>query len=69
MSVIFLQLPDFAEGAIMFDFPSFVPTAGNHHRYNEQWYVSFLSLSLSRYMNAHFLDLFILGMIAWLRHS
>jgi len=22
----------------MFDFPSFVPTTGDHHRYNEEWY-------------------------------
>ncbi|KAK1227598.1 hypothetical protein PQX77_009398 [Marasmius sp. AFHP31] len=25
-------------GAIMFDFPSFVPTTGDGHRYNEEWY-------------------------------
>ncbi|KAJ6556979.1 hypothetical protein DFH09DRAFT_1037608 [Mycena vulgaris] len=25
-------------GAMMFDFPSFVPTLGDHHRYNEAWY-------------------------------
>jgi L-gulonolactone oxidase len=29
------------QGAMMFDFPSFVPTLGDHHRYNEEWYVAF----------------------------
>ncbi|KAJ6626553.1 hypothetical protein B0H10DRAFT_1998774 [Mycena sp. CBHHK59/15] len=29
---------DWSKGAIMFDFPSFVPTTGDHHRYNEAWY-------------------------------
>ncbi|KAL0568926.1 hypothetical protein V5O48_013046 [Marasmius crinis-equi] len=29
---------DWSKGAIMFDFPSFVPTTGDHHRYNEEWY-------------------------------
>ncbi|KAJ7272497.1 hypothetical protein C8J57DRAFT_1467886 [Mycena rebaudengoi] len=29
---------DWSKGAIMFDFPTFVPTQGDHHRYNEPWY-------------------------------
>ncbi|KAJ7456118.1 hypothetical protein FB451DRAFT_1354004 [Mycena latifolia] len=29
---------DWSKGAMMFDFPSFVPTLGDHHRYNEAWY-------------------------------
>ncbi|RDB15179.1 D-arabinono-1,4-lactone oxidase [Hypsizygus marmoreus] len=29
---------DWSKGAMMFDFPSFVPTLGDHHRYNEDWY-------------------------------
>ncbi|KAJ8092273.1 hypothetical protein PM082_024104 [Marasmius tenuissimus] len=29
---------DWSKGAIMFDFPSFVPTTGDGHRYNEEWY-------------------------------
>jgi hypothetical protein len=24
---------------MMFDFPSYRPNAGDHHRYNEQWYL------------------------------
>ncbi|KAJ7245929.1 hypothetical protein B0H12DRAFT_1203407 [Mycena haematopus] len=33
---------DWSKGAMMFDFPSFVPTTGDRHRYNEDWYtVSF----------------------------
>ncbi|THU82670.1 FAD-binding domain-containing protein [Dendrothele bispora CBS 962.96] len=28
---------DWSQGALMFDFPSFVPTTGDHHRYNEEW--------------------------------
>ncbi|KAJ7907133.1 hypothetical protein B0H13DRAFT_2233495 [Mycena leptocephala] len=27
-------------GAMMFDFPSFVPTTGDRHRYNEAWYTT-----------------------------
>ncbi|KAK0185603.1 hypothetical protein F5146DRAFT_1070711 [Armillaria mellea] len=29
---------DWSKGAIMFDFPTFRPTLGDHHRYNEEWY-------------------------------
>uniref|UniRef100_A0A0W0FAW3 D-arabinono-1,4-lactone oxidase n=1 Tax=Moniliophthora roreri TaxID=221103 RepID=A0A0W0FAW3_MONRR len=29
---------DWSKGAMMFDFPSFQPTTGDHHRYNEEWY-------------------------------
>ncbi|KAF8148240.1 hypothetical protein B0H34DRAFT_668792, partial [Crassisporium funariophilum] len=29
---------DWSKGAIMFDFPTFRPTTGDHHRYNEPWY-------------------------------
>ncbi|KAF5374157.1 hypothetical protein D9615_008869 [Tricholomella constricta] len=29
---------DWSKGAMMFDFPSFLPTTGDHHRYNEEWY-------------------------------
>ncbi|KAF9037407.1 hypothetical protein BDZ89DRAFT_1090687 [Hymenopellis radicata] len=29
---------DWSKGALMFDFPSFRPTLGDHHRYNEPWY-------------------------------
>lgn len=29
---------DWSKGALMFDFPSFIPTTGDHHRYNEEWY-------------------------------
>ncbi|KAG6829433.1 hypothetical protein H0H87_011417 [Tephrocybe sp. NHM501043] len=29
---------DWSKGAMMFDFPSFIPTLGDHHRYNEAWY-------------------------------
>ncbi|KAE9397584.1 FAD/FMN-containing dehydrogenase [Gymnopus androsaceus JB14] len=29
---------DWSKGAMMFDFPAFVPTKGDHHRYNEEWY-------------------------------
>ncbi|KIJ26677.1 hypothetical protein M422DRAFT_191925, partial [Sphaerobolus stellatus SS14] len=29
---------DWSKGAIMFDFPSFLPTKGDHHRYNEEFY-------------------------------
>ncbi len=28
---------DVLKGALMFDFPSFRPTLGDHHRYNELW--------------------------------
>ncbi|KAF8073381.1 hypothetical protein FPV67DRAFT_1477585 [Lyophyllum atratum] len=31
---------DWSKGAMMFDFPSFVPTLGDHHRYNEKWYAT-----------------------------
>ncbi|KAG6917160.1 hypothetical protein DXG01_003596 [Tephrocybe rancida] len=31
---------DWSKGAMMFDFPSFIPTLGDHHRYNEPWYGS-----------------------------
>ncbi|KAG5642989.1 hypothetical protein DXG03_001805 [Asterophora parasitica] len=31
---------DWSKGAMMFDFPSFVPTTGDHHRYNEEWYAT-----------------------------
>ncbi|GLB45441.1 putative D-arabinono-1,4-lactone oxidase [Lyophyllum shimeji] len=31
---------DWSKGAMMFDFPSFVPTTGDHHRYNEAWYAT-----------------------------
>ncbi|KAH8822612.1 hypothetical protein DL96DRAFT_1698141 [Flagelloscypha sp. PMI_526] len=30
---------DWSKGAMMFDFPSYRPNAGDHHRYNEQWYL------------------------------
>ncbi|CAA7266050.1 unnamed protein product [Cyclocybe aegerita] len=29
---------DWSKGAIMFDFPSYRPTTGDHSRYNEPWY-------------------------------
>ncbi|KAJ6603491.1 hypothetical protein DFH09DRAFT_1242778 [Mycena vulgaris] len=29
---------DWSKATMMFDFPSFVPTLGDHHRYNEAWY-------------------------------
>jgi L-gulonolactone oxidase len=29
---------DWSKGAMMFDFPSFRPNTGDHHRYNEDWY-------------------------------
>ncbi|KAJ7085118.1 hypothetical protein B0H15DRAFT_378094 [Mycena belliarum] len=29
---------DWSKGALMFDFPSFEPTLGDHHRFNEAWY-------------------------------
>ncbi|KAK7045771.1 hypothetical protein VNI00_007172 [Paramarasmius palmivorus] len=29
---------DWSKGAMMFDFPSFEPTTGDRHRYNEEWY-------------------------------
>ncbi|KAJ6479535.1 hypothetical protein C8R47DRAFT_1219084 [Mycena vitilis] len=29
---------DWSKGAMMFDFPSFLPTTGDRHRYNEPWY-------------------------------
>ncbi|KAF8587550.1 FAD-binding domain-containing protein [Ramaria rubella] len=31
---------DWSKGAIMFDFPSFRPTLGDNHRYNEQFYIN-----------------------------
>ncbi|KAH0586598.1 hypothetical protein H2248_007820 [Termitomyces sp. 'cryptogamus'] len=33
-----IRTADWSKGAIMFDFPSFLPTTGDHHRYNEEWY-------------------------------
>ncbi|KAF7299994.1 D-arabinono-1,4-lactone oxidase [Mycena kentingensis (nom. inval.)] len=30
---------DWSKGAMMFDFPSFVPTTGDRKRFNEQWYL------------------------------
>lgn len=29
---------DWSKGAMMFDFPTFRPNTGDHHRYNEEWY-------------------------------
>ncbi|KAK0460120.1 uncharacterized protein EV420DRAFT_1620015 [Desarmillaria tabescens] len=31
---------DWSKGAIMFDFPTFRPTLGDHHRYNEEWWTN-----------------------------
>lgn len=40
---------------MMFDFPTFVPTKGDHHRYNEEWYVPTILSSTDnlRYLEAH----------------
>ncbi|KAL0960536.1 hypothetical protein HGRIS_005574 [Hohenbuehelia grisea] len=37
---------DWSKGAIMFDFPSYRPTTGNHNRYNEDWYINTLAPTL-----------------------
>ncbi|KAJ7599845.1 hypothetical protein C8J56DRAFT_2065 [Mycena floridula] len=40
---------DWSKGAIMFDFPSFVPTTGDHHRYNEAWYAKLATTLITEF--------------------
>ncbi|KAG7444062.1 FAD-binding domain-containing protein [Guyanagaster necrorhizus] len=38
-----------AGGAIMFDFPTFRPTLGDHHRYNEEWYATLATTLINEF--------------------
>ncbi|KAJ7738986.1 hypothetical protein B0H16DRAFT_1729661 [Mycena metata] len=40
---------DWSKGAMMFDFPSFVPTTGDHHRYNEAWYATLATTLINEF--------------------
>ncbi|KAJ7061642.1 hypothetical protein C8F01DRAFT_1137995 [Mycena amicta] len=40
---------DWSKGAMMFDFPSFVPTTGDHHRFNEQWYLDLAKILVDEF--------------------
>ncbi|KAJ7107901.1 hypothetical protein C8R44DRAFT_320719 [Mycena epipterygia] len=40
---------DWSKGAMMFDFPSFVPTTGDHHRYNEAWYANLATTLINEF--------------------
>ncbi|KAK6995797.1 Fad fmn-containing dehydrogenase [Favolaschia claudopus] len=40
---------DWSKGAMMFDFPSFVPTTGDHHRYNEEWYTKLATTLINEF--------------------
>ncbi|KAJ6540523.1 hypothetical protein B0H19DRAFT_1077929 [Mycena capillaripes] len=40
---------DWSKGAMMFDFPSFVPTTGDRHRYNEAWYTTLATTLINEF--------------------
>ncbi|KAF7288941.1 D-arabinono-1,4-lactone oxidase [Mycena indigotica] len=40
---------DWSKGAMMFDFPSFVPTTGDRHRFNEQWYLDLAKILVDEF--------------------
>ncbi|KAF7357118.1 Fad fmn-containing dehydrogenase [Mycena sanguinolenta] len=40
---------DWSKGAMMFDFPSFVPTTGDRHRYNEEWYTTLATTLINEF--------------------
>ncbi|KAJ7085138.1 hypothetical protein B0H15DRAFT_988641 [Mycena belliarum] len=40
---------DWSKGAMMFDFPSFVPTTGDQHRYNEAWYAKLATTLINEF--------------------
>ncbi|KAF8526103.1 FAD/FMN-containing dehydrogenase, partial [Gautieria morchelliformis] len=40
---------DWSKGALMFDFPSFQPTLGDHHRYNEEFYLNLATTLINEF--------------------
>ncbi|KAJ7779495.1 hypothetical protein DFH07DRAFT_509204 [Mycena maculata] len=40
---------DWSKGAMMFDFPSFVPTTGDRQRYNEEWYATLATTLINEF--------------------
>ncbi|KAJ7836070.1 hypothetical protein B0H14DRAFT_3705634 [Mycena olivaceomarginata] len=40
---------DWSKGAMMFDFPSFVPTTGDRHRFNEAWYTTLATTLINEF--------------------
>ncbi|KAJ7149432.1 hypothetical protein C8R43DRAFT_1007086 [Mycena crocata] len=40
---------DWSKGAMMFDFPSFVPTTGDHHRFNEEFYATLATTLINEF--------------------
>ncbi|KAF9063301.1 hypothetical protein BDP27DRAFT_1335287 [Rhodocollybia butyracea] len=40
---------DWSKGAMMFDFPTFAPSTGDHRRYNEEWYMTLATTLINEF--------------------